>query len=67
MGKLAYNNAENQVAIAKAGAIPPLIALTQEGTPVARGYAAGALSNLSVDDEIEQSIAELGLHSTETA
>ena len=53
-------NAENEVAIAKAGGIPPLVALLQSGTDGQKEAALGALRNLSVNAENKVTIAQAG-------
>ena len=40
-------SATNQVAVAKAGAIPPLLTLMTSGTPAAKESAAAALQNIA--------------------
>ncbi|KAH8047257.1 serine/threonine kinase [Aureococcus anophagefferens] len=47
---LASQNADNQVAIAKAGAVDPLVALLRTGTDGAKEHAAGALENLAFEN-----------------
>ena len=44
-------NADNKVAIAKAGGIEPLVALARDGTAGAKEHAAGALRSLAVNNE----------------
>ena len=51
-------NADNQVAIAAAGAIPPLVALLREGSAEGRAKAAGALGVLALDDDNQWAIIE---------
>ena len=51
-------NLKNNVSIAKAGAIPPLVALLQNGTDKAKENAAGALMNLSATEDNRFSIAK---------
>ena len=53
-------NADNQVAIAAAGGIAPLVALAGSGTPGARESAAGALWNLAVNADNKVAIAAAG-------
>ena len=58
---MANGNAENKVAIAKAGAVDPLVAMLRTGTDGAKLQAAGALKNLAFQDaENELAIAEAG-------
>ena len=54
------NNADNMVAIAKAGGIAPLVALARDGTDVQKEKAAGALGNLAVNAGNKVAIAKLG-------
>uniref|UniRef100_A0A7S3TBT1 Uncharacterized protein n=1 Tax=Emiliania huxleyi TaxID=2903 RepID=A0A7S3TBT1_EMIHU len=56
LAKLA-RNADNRVAIAKAGGIAPLVALARGGTEVQKEYAAGALRILAVNDDNAMAIA----------
>ena len=42
---LAFRNADNRVAIAKAGGIAPLVALARDGTYWQKYFAVGALEN----------------------
>ena len=49
-GTTINNNADNKVAIAKEGGIPPLIALLQNGTSEGKTQAAGALYNLAANN-----------------
>ena len=54
-------NSENQILIAKAGAIPPLVALLQNGTDVAKENAAGALMFIAYrNDNNKVAIAQAG-------
>ena len=54
-------NAQNNVFIAKAGAIPPLVAILQKGTDIAKENAAGALWDLAENNENNKvSIAKAG-------
>ena len=53
-------NAANQVAIAEAGAIAPLVELVRGGSAVAKAYAAGALHNLPLNDANAAAIAAAG-------
>ena len=50
---LVFNN-DNQIPIAKAGGIPPLVALICDGTDAQKANAAGALWNLAgcADNEV---------------
>uniref|UniRef100_A0A7S3K3I7 Armadillo repeat-containing domain-containing protein n=1 Tax=Aureoumbra lagunensis TaxID=44058 RepID=A0A7S3K3I7_9STRA len=62
-GNLAVNNDENRVAIAEAGAIPPLVKLLTSRFATAKENAAGekaagALRALAVNDENKVTIAE---------
>ncbi|KAJ8599422.1 hypothetical protein CTAYLR_008006 [Chrysophaeum taylorii] len=57
---LACNDDENQIAIAKAGAIPVLVKLAKDGNDAAREKAAGALWNLAINDENNIAIAKAG-------
>ena len=54
---LVFNN-DNKVAIAKAGGIPPLVALVRDGNAAQKEYAADALQNLADDDDNEVLIAK---------
>ncbi|CAJ1446766.1 unnamed protein product [Effrenium voratum] len=45
------SNSDNKIAIAKAGAIPPLVELLSRGTPVGQENAAATLSNLAVNSD----------------
>lgn len=56
---MAYNNAANQMAIAQAGGIPPLIALLKGPTEIHRD-AAGALWSLAADPNNQELIADQG-------
>ena len=49
-----------EMAIARSGAILPLVLLTSKGTPVAKVHASGALANLAVVDDIKVAIAAAG-------
>ena len=49
---------DNQVAIAKAGGIPPLVALIRDGTNAQKERAAGALRNLSFNADSKVAIAK---------
>ena len=51
-------NADNKVAIAKAGAIPRLVTLLGEGGPVAKEQAAGALASLAVNADNKVAIGK---------
>ena len=42
-------NDDNQILIAKAGGIPPLVALVRDGNAAQKDYAAGALQNLAAN------------------
>jgi vacuolar protein 8 len=48
---LAFNNDDNQVAIAAAGGIPVLVSLVRDGEGKGKEYAAGALANLATNDD----------------
>ena len=53
-------NADNKVAIAKAGGISPLVALAHDGTDVQKEKAAAALQNLvAVNADNKAAIAKL--------
>ena len=52
-------NAANEVAIAEAGAIPPLVQLLRDGTSGAKESAAGALRNLAMNAANKVTISEL--------
>ena len=56
LGNLAYN-ADNQVAIAAAGAIVPLVELARRGDAEGKKYAAAALKNLADNAENKVAIA----------
>ena len=56
---MADNNPENQIAIAQAGGIPPLIALL-EGHPEVHRDVAGALWSLAKDSDNQRAIADEG-------
>ena len=45
---LVFNN-DNQIPIAKAGGIPPLVALVRDGNNAQKQYAAAALRNLAAN------------------
>jgi hypothetical protein len=60
LANLAANNAENQVLIAQAGAIVPLVTLVQSGTDGQKEHAARALRNLADNDENKVLIAQAG-------
>ena len=55
---LASQNAENKVAIAKAGAVDPLVALLRTGADGAKEQAAGALKNLACGAESRAVVAQ---------
>lgn len=57
---LAYDNPDNKVAIAEAGAIPPLAALARDGTKGQKETAAGALAYLADDTDNQVAIAKAG-------
>ena len=57
---LARNNVANQKALARAGAIAPLIKLVEEGTEEQRGCAILTLMTLAEHDNIAVEIAEKG-------
>ncbi|KAH8061936.1 hypothetical protein JL722_3893 [Aureococcus anophagefferens] len=50
----------NRDALAKAGAIPPLISLLRDGSDGAKSYAAAALGNIALTDGYKVVIAEAG-------
>ena len=52
--------ADNQIFIAKAGAIPPLVQLATSGTAGQKEYAAGALKSLAVNADNKIAIAKAG-------
>ena len=56
---LAVNN-DNKVAIAKAGVIPPLVALIRKGRYDTKQIALGALKNLAVNNDNKVAIAATG-------
>ena len=51
LAKLAVHNVNNQVAIARAGGIRPLVALSWRGSPTARRLAAATLSVLAAHND----------------
>ena len=51
-------NADNQVAIAKAGGIAPLVALARDGTEKQNEQATMSLWNLAVNDDNQVAIAK---------
>ncbi|KAI9985815.1 hypothetical protein PInf_024588 [Phytophthora infestans] len=51
LGTMASNNDDNCVAIAKEGAIPPLVTLLRSGTDMQKQEAAYALGNLAADND----------------
>jgi len=53
-------NADNQVAIAKAGGIAPLVALARDGTDGQKKYAAAALRKLAHNAVSKVAIAKAG-------
>ena len=57
---LAYKCADNEIAIAKAGGIPPLVALVRDGNDAQKLYAAGALRNLAANADNQIAIAQAG-------
>mmetsp|Transcript_40910 Transcript_40910/g.116025 ORF Transcript_40910/g.116025 Transcript_40910/m.116025 type:complete len:252 (+) Transcript_40910:2-757(+) len=70
------SHAEKRWDVLKAGALPPLIDILEEGSPLAKARAAGALRNLAFDDDdgvvaiveaggIEPLVAVLGAASAE--
>ena len=59
LGNLAFN-ADNQVAIAKAGGIAPLVALARDGTKKQKEWAAVALRNLARNADNQVAIAKAG-------
>ena len=54
---LVFNN-DNQIPIAKAGGIPPLVALIRDGNDAQKQYAAGALQSLAVNADNKIAIAQ---------
>ena len=61
LGKFAWDNAANRVAIAEAGGIPPLVELLRDGSAGAKAMAARALCNLAYVNAANQAaIAEAG-------
>lgn len=58
-GNLAYNDA-NQLAIAKAGAIPALVSLIIKSTPTAMERAISAIGNLAFNDINRKAIPKAG-------
>ena len=56
---LAYND-DNQILIAKAGGIPPLVELVRDGTDVQKEEAAFALHRLAYNDDNQIAIAKAG-------
>jgi hypothetical protein len=58
-GNLAYNDS-NQLAIAKAGAIPALVSLIIKSTPTAMERAISALGNLAFNDVNRKAIPKAG-------
>ena len=58
---MAANNADNKVAIAAAGGLPPLIALVGAGTPGGKEHAAGALANLAYSNAANKVVEQLHL------
>jgi hypothetical protein len=59
VGNLAYNDS-NQLAIAKAGAIPALVSLIIKSTPTAMERAISALGNLAFNDVNRKAIPKAG-------
>jgi hypothetical protein len=59
LGNLAYNDS-NQLAIAKAGAIPALVSLIIKSTPTAMERAISALGNLAFNDVNRKAIPKAG-------
>ena len=58
--RLLAESADNQVAIAKAGGIAPLVALARNGTDAQKEKAAGALGNLARNADNQVAIAKAG-------
>ena len=50
---------DKQVAIARAGGIEPLVALVRDGTAAQKEYAAGALGNLSLNEDNQVAMSGL--------
>ena len=55
---MAFKNADNKVAIVKAGAVEPLVALLRTGTDGIKGQAASALKNLTSAAESRAAVAQ---------
>ena len=53
-------NADNKIAIAQAGGIPPLVALVRDGTAAQKANAARALAKLALNAENKTAISEAG-------
>ena len=60
LAKIALNNADNKVAIARAGGIEPLVALARGGTEKQKEHAADALWMLALNDDNQVAIARAG-------
>ena len=61
------SNTDNQVKIASAGGIAPLIALLSSGDAVGKKYAAGVLWNLSFNTDNKVKTRSTGLQVIQTA
>ena len=59
LGNLAYNDS-NQLAIAKAGAIPALVSLIIKSTPTAMERAISAIGNLAFNDMNRKAVPKAG-------
>ena len=60
LGCFLENMYDNQVAIVKAGGIPPLVALVRDGTDEQKKHATGAMGFLASDDDNNIAIAKAG-------
>ena len=58
LANLAFEHADNQVTIAAAGAIEPLVALVRGGSEGAKAGAAGALRNLAYNNAANRAAME---------
>ena len=56
LGRLCIQNAENQVAIVRAGGVVPLVTLAREGAPDAQESAAYALRNLAHGNAVNRGV-----------
>ena len=57
-GELRASCADNRILIAKAGGIPPLVALVRDGTDAQKADATAALRSLALNDDNEVLIAK---------